>query len=81
MPQSRHGWHTGVPMRLAPAHSRTSGNPVFTKKAGSPLEPVLGPTRGWTRVRGRAEMRGTRHSGPARKRSWSLSSGRASRTR
>jgi DNA ligase-associated metallophosphoesterase len=39
-------------MTVSPAHSRASGNP---DKDGSPLEPVLGPAEGWTRVRGRAD--------------------------
>ena len=41
-------------MTVFSAHSRVSGNPEL-KSTGSPLEPVLGPAEGWTRVRGRTE--------------------------
>jgi len=65
---------TLIPLRASPTvRSRASGNPgqqtqALPTASGSPLEPVLGPAEGRTRVRGRTENQIAPCTAPADKR-------------
>ncbi len=65
---------TLIPLSASPTvRSRASGNPgqqtqALPAASGSPLEPVPGPAKGWTRVRGRTENKSAPCTAPAAQR-------------